>query len=428
MQIQERNDAPLEMRREGNFLTKIFKYLFCIQFLLIMILAFYLTVRGVISASDNHRFHQKKWYFPVLSSTVCAGIVGFAWQLFTSCNPSRAFKATFFISPLLTCAYGILLVSIGSPGSAAAAVFTLVSAVVQSIYACWAHPRFQHASKILVVSIAYHPPRVKTVVPVSMFVCILYSTILMSGVGGATATGTKVNTLFIFLSLLSFTWTLQVARHIMFVTVSHTKFMKFASETEVQFKTAVRDSVKYTMGSICIGSILVPVLGVIRGSARAISLVSGDVDEFMFSCANCCAGVAKGLVAYGNRWGFVQVGVYHKGIVQASKDTWEMFRRIGIEKLINTDLTSSFCFLSGVVAGSFCALVAGTWALLVHKSYATEVSLYTFLAGYLVNRVAMAWIQASVAAYYVAYAENPQNQQFDGTVPDYIQALQRLQG
>lgn len=44
------------------------------------------------------------------------------------------------------------------------------------------------------------------------------------------------------------------------------------------------------------------------------------------------------------------------------------------------------------------------------------------------NRVAMAWIQASVAAYYVAYAENPQNQQFDGTIPDYSQALQRLHG
>lgn len=245
MEIQERNDAPLEMRREEHLLIKIFKYIFCLQFLLIMILELYLIVRGVISVSDTHRFHPKKWYLPVLSSTACAGIIGFAWQMFTSFNPSRAFKAAFFVSPLVTCGYGILLVSIGSPVSSAAAVIVLAASVFQSLYGCWIRPRFQHASRILVVSIAYHPPRIKIIVPLSTLVCILYSTLLMSGIGGATATGTKLNTLFIFLSLLSFVWT----------------------------------------------------------------------------------------------------------------------------------LTSSFCFLSGTAAGSVCALVAGTWAVFVHKSYATEVSL-----------------------------------------------------
>ncbi|KAL0453367.1 UNVERIFIED_CONTAM: hypothetical protein Slati_1314800 [Sesamum latifolium] len=181
------------------------------------------------------------------------------------------------------------------------------------------------------------------------------------------------------------------------------------------------------MGSICIGSILVPVLAVIRGLARTVSLVSGDVDEFMCLCANCCAGVASRIVAYGNRWGFVHVGVYNKGIVQASMDTWEMFRRAGMEKLIDSDLTSSFCFLCGVAEGSVCGLVGGTSALFIHRSYATEVSLYAFLTGYFMNRVAMASVQASVTAYYVAYAENPQSQQFDSTIPTYIRGLQRSQ-
>lgn len=39
----------------------------------------------------------------------------------------------------------------------------------------------------------------------------------------------------------------------------------------------------------------------------------------------------------------------------------------------------------------------------------------------------MAWIQASVSAYYVAYAENPQSEKFDNTIPAYIQDLQRSQ-
>ncbi|KAG6424290.1 hypothetical protein SASPL_114705 [Salvia splendens] len=427
MQIQERNGPPFE-KRERNLLSNMFKYIFCIQFLLIVILELYLIVRGVISASDSHRFHPKKWYLPLLSSTACAGIAGFAWQLLTSINPSRAFKAAFVISPLVTCAYGILLVSIGSKGSAAAAVFALASAVIQSLYACWVHSRFQHATRILVLSVASSPPRIRTAAPLLIFICTFYSAFLLCGIGGATAIGTnKLNVLFIFLTLLSLTWTLHVARNMMFITVSHIKFMRFASGTEAELKTVIRDSAMNSIGRVCFGSILVPVLGVIRGLARATGLLTGDVDEFMFSCANCCTGVAKRFVVYGNRWGFVHVAVYNKGIVQASKDTWEIFNRTGIEMLIDTDLTSSFCFLCGIAAGSLCALVAGTWALFVQKSYATELSLYAFLTGYLLNRVAMAWIQASVAAYYVAYAENPQNQQFDGTIPDYIQALQRLQ-
>ncbi|KAI3446613.1 hypothetical protein Pfo_003278 [Paulownia fortunei] len=403
--------------REGNFLNNIIQYLFYIQFILITILEIFLIVHGLLSAAHTHHFHPKKWYLPVLSSTACAGIIGFAWQVFTCFNPSRMVKATFWLSPLLTCAFGILLISIGTPGSLAASVIALVSSVLQSLYACWVSPRFQHANRILTVSITYHPPKVKTVVLLAIIICTLYSTFLMSAVGGATATGTKINTLFIFLILGSLTWTMQIARNMMHVTVSHIKYMQFACGIEVDFKTVVGNSAKYSIGSICIGSILIPVLGVIRGSARAVSLVSGDVDEFMFSCANCCSGVAARLVSYGNRWGFVQ----------ASMDTWEMFRRAGMQKLINSDLTSSFCFLCGVAAGSICALVGGSWALIIHKTYATEVSLYTFLTGYLVSRVAMAWIQASVAAYYVAYAENPQSQQFDSTIPDYIQELQRSQ-
>ncbi|KAG6427885.1 hypothetical protein SASPL_112132 [Salvia splendens] len=48
--------------------------------------------------------------------------------------------------------------------------------------------------------------------------------------------------------------------------------------------------------------------------------------------------------------------------------------------------TSSFCFLSGVVAGSVCALQGGTWSLVIHMKYATEVCIYTFLTRYLTVR------------------------------------------
>lgn len=182
-------------------------------------------------------------------------------------------------------------------------------------------------------------------------------------------------------------------------------------------------------------------------------MIAGDTDEFLFSCANCYAGVASTLVMYGNRWGFVYVGVYNRGFVQASMDAWSVFRRTELEMLIDSDLMGSFCFLSGVAVGAICSLVSGSWALAVHKSYATELSLYAFFIGYfmvirnwklktslssaasnsdlefvlLQSRIAMAWQQASLTAYYVAYAENPQNSRFDSTIPSRIQELRRVQ-
>jgi len=109
---------------------------------------------------------------------------------------------------------------------------------------------------------------------------------------------------------------------------------------------------------------------------------TGDADEFMFSCTDCCFVVGSRLVRYGNRWGFVQVGVYNKGFVEASMDTWALFGRVGLEPLIDSDLTSSFCFLCAVAGGSAAALTGGAWAFVVHRDYATEVSIYAFLIGY----------------------------------------------
>ncbi|KAA8518352.1 hypothetical protein F0562_015765 [Nyssa sinensis] len=419
------SNTQIETRTGGLFFRKLFRNLFYLHIFLITILIIFLTIRGLLSAAHNHHFHPRKWYPPLLASTACAGIVVFAWQWITHCNPAKAFKAAFWLGPLLTCGVGILLISIGSAGSLAAGAVAIVSALIQSLYSCWVNPRFDHAIKVLSVSIAFPPAETIVLVILSILTGAFYSSFLVVGIGGATATRTSLDVLFILVVLLSLAWTMHVIKYTLQVTISRVKYMHFACGLDFDTRVAFLDAIKHSIGSIFIGSALVPVLSLIRGSARAMSLVSGDADEFMFSCANCYSGVSSRLVTYGNRWGFVHVGVYNKGFVQASSDTWEIFRSVGLEPLIESDLTSSFCFLSGVAGGAICTLVGGSWTLAVHKEYATEVSIYAFLIGYFMSRVAMAWPQACVSAYYVAYAENPQNLRFDSTIPDRIQELQR---
>ncbi|OMO67836.1 Choline transporter-like protein [Corchorus capsularis] len=415
----------IEATVAGKFLRRLFQIIFFTQLSLISILVIVLTIRGLIYAGNTHRFHPKKWYPPILVSTASAGILSFIWQWISFKNPSKALKAAFCLSPLLTCAIGVLHVLIGSPLSLAAGTIAVVSGVIQSLYACWVSPRFEYAIKILSVSTSFPPDKTPTFVTLSIITCVIYCSFLLTGIGGATATGTGLDIVFIIVILLTFTWSMQVIKNMLSVTISRVRYMNFACGVDMSTQIAFRDTVKHLVGSVCIGSALVPVFGTIRGSARAMNMVAEDRDEFLFSCANCYSGVASTLTTYGNRWGFVHLGVYNKGFVQASADTWEMFIRAELIPLIDSDLTGVFCFLSGVAVGSICTLAGGTWALTVHKGYATEVSIYAFLIGYFMCRIALAWQQACVSAYYVAYAENPLSPRFDATIPIRVEELQR---
>ncbi|XP_028761327.1 protein PNS1-like [Neltuma alba] len=263
----------------------------------------------------------------------------------------------------------------------------------------------------------------------SILAGILYCCFLVAGIGGAKAieSKTKLAALFILVILLSLGWTMQFLKNVLQVSVSRIMYMNFACGVHIDTRAAIYDTIKYLTGSVSIGSILVPLIGLFRGFARSMSLVGGDTDEFMFSCVSCYVGIASTLVRHGNRWGFVYVGAYNKGIVQSSSDTWEMFNRVGLEQLIDSDLTGSFCFFCGVAGGAISSLVSGIWTILLHRNYAAETSVYAFLIGYFMCRLAMAWPQACVSAYYVAYAENPnpQNNRFDSTIPVRLQQLQR---
>lgn len=408
----------------GQFSKKLFQILFYFHLILIAILALVLTIKGLVSARRHH-FYPDKWYPPLLISIACAGVFSFTWQWITLLNPSKALRAAFWLSPLLTCAISILLVLVGSTASSSIGAVILLFALIQSLYACWVNPRFEYASKVLSVSIAFPPANTTKLVSLSIAVGVLFSCFVVSGIGGATATSTGVDIFFISAMVISLWWSMQVIKNTQQVTISRVRHLNFATGADMDDRIAFRDTVRELMGRVCIGSTIVPVVVVVRGFSRGIKLIAGDKDEFLFSCANCFSSVAKALASYGNRWGFVQVGAYDKDFVQASIDTWEMFRRRGLEQLIDSDLTSSFCFLCGMIGGAICSLVAGTWALVIHKNYATELSIYAFLIGYFMCRVAMAWPQACVSAYYVAYAENPQNMRFDSTIPDRLQELQR---
>jgi hypothetical protein len=373
----------------GQTVRRVFKILFYLNLVLISFLVIFITIYGLILDSLTHHFHPEKWYPPLLVSTVCAGILGFTWQWIVACHPKKSLKAAFWLSPLLTCAMGIMFVLIGSALSLIAGIVSLISAVIQALYGCWVAKRFVYAGEIFSVSIAYPPAKTKFLACSLIIVSTVYCCFLVAGIGGARAMEhrTKLSDVFILVIILSLGWTMHVMKNAMQVTVSRVKYMHFSGGGDIDTRFAFRDTIKHLIGSVSVGSILVPIIGLFRGFARSTSLIGGETNECMFSCVSCSMGIASLLVTKGNRWGFVHVGVYDKGFVQASSDTWEMFIRVGLEELIDLDLTGAFCFLSGISVGAICSLVSGIWSLVEYKDYAMEVSTYAFIIGYFMVRL-----------------------------------------
>ncbi|XP_022966523.1 protein PNS1-like, partial [Cucurbita maxima] len=392
---------------------------------LVAVLVIVLTVRGLQSASKTHHFLPEKWYPPLLASIGSSGIIAFSWQAFTGFSPSMAFKTALWFSPVLLLASGIFFVIVGSAGGLAAGVILVVFSLCLSVYLCWINHRLNYAIQLLSVSTKYPPSHTQILVIGSIVIGILYASFLVIGIGGAIAIKSGFKALFIAAILLSLTWTLQVIKNIVQVTISRIKYLNLAWGRENDIREAFYRTMKHLIGTIALGSAINPLISFIQGSARAMRLAAGEQDEFLFSCAHCYSAIASMLRSRGNRWGFVHVGVYNKGIVEASYDTWEAFKRADLEIVINSDLTVSFCFLCGLSGGAICSIISGIWALVIHKSYATELAIYAFLIGYCLCRIGMAWPQACISAYYVAYADNPQHPRFDSTVPEQIRDLRR---
>ncbi|CAK9170522.1 unnamed protein product [Ilex paraguariensis] len=291
------------------------------------------------------------------------------------------------------------------------AVF-LIFAIGNGLYACWVTPRTGFCSKIFI----------KSLEPVSKFPDLNRPTYWMLGAGFLWislwifavigALYFYFPPLIIIALVLSLAWTAEVMRNVANVTVSRVIALYYLRGMQSSTQFCFQRALSKNLGSACLGSLFVPTIEALRIVARGLNLLEGE-DEFMFSCAHCCLKVMESIFRCGNGWANVQIATYGKGFVQASKDTWELFEMREMEQIVDSDMTSAICFLTGVCSGSICVIVVAAWTATVQRSFTATISLLAFYIGYLMTRIAMALPQACVSCYYVCYAENPDNRLFD---------------
>ncbi|XP_040994890.1 protein PNS1 [Juglans microcarpa x Juglans regia] len=383
-------------------------------------------IQGLIVASESVKRKEKHvlmHYLPQVEAASLLSIsLAFAWQKAVREWPRFMVRFILWSSFLLSLSAGILLICFQKPPTDGLGVCFIAFAVGNGLYACWITQRIGFCCKVLV----------KSLEPVSKFPGLNEPIYWMLGAGFmwmslwifavVGALNFYFPPLIIIALVLSLVWTAEVMRNVANLTVSRVIALYYLRGMQSNIQFCFQRALTQNLGSACLGSLFVPAIEALRIVARTLNLLEGE-DEFMFCCAHCCLRVMESIFRNGNGWAYVQIAAYGKGFVKASQDTWELFKKQEMEAIVDSDINSSICFLTGVCSGSICVIVIAAWTAKVHQTYTATVSLLAFFIGYLMTRISMAVPHACVSCYYVCYAENPENRLYDKIIKDRLNLI-----
>lgn len=408
-----------------GYTDKLFLFLFSMQTVAAIGLVGFLVYKGIEGFIQGGKFKRRekdilRHYLPqVEAASLLSIILAFLWQKGVRVWPKFMVHLILWSSFSMSLSAGILLICFQRPTTDGCGAALIAFAIGNGLYSCWVTQRTSFCTKILM----------KSLEPVSKFPDLNHPTYYMLVVGFlwmslwilAVIGALKFYfpPLVIILLVLSLAWTTEVMRNVANLTVSRVIALYYLRGMQSSTQFCFQRALTKNLGSACLGSLFVPAIEALRILARGLNLLEGE-DEFMFSCAHCCLRIMESIFRYGNGWAYVQIAAYGKKFVKASQDTWEVFEKQDMERIVDSDITSAVCFLSGVCSGSICVIMVAAWTHSVHQSFTATISLLAFFVGYLMTRIAMALPHACVSCYYVCYAENPENRLFDKTIPDRL--------
>ncbi|CAL5380150.1 unnamed protein product [Camellia sinensis] len=412
-----------------SYTNKFSLFLFLLHFVAAFGLVGFLVfkgVQGLLQAGSTQKKEKSvlEFFLPQVEAASLLSItLAFSWQKAVRVWPTFMVHFIIWSSFIMSLSAGILLICFQKAPTDGVGVLFLAFAIGNGLYACWVSHRIAFCSKVLI----------KSLEPVSKFRDLNQPTYWMLGAGfmwmslWILAVIGSLNFYFqplvIIALVLSLAWTAEVMRNVANITVSRVIALYYLRGMQSNTQFCFQRALSKNLGSACLGSLFVPAIEALRIIARGLNLLEGE-DEFMFSCAHCCLNVMESIFRYGNGWAYVQIAAYGKGFVQASQDTWKLFQERKMETIVDSDMTSAICFLTGVCSGSICVIVVAAWTARVHQGFTATISLIAFFIGYLMTRIAMALPHACVSCYYACYAENPDNRLFDQTIPDRLNLIE----
>lgn len=146
-----------------------------------------------------------------------------------------------------------------------------------------------------------------------------------------------------------------------------------------------------SLGSIAFGSLIVTILELIRLVLQALQQYEagqGDtVGQIVACCAVCCVGCIEGLIAWFNKYAYIEISLYGKAYIPAAKDAWRLLKDRGVDALVNDSLVGTALMWGAYINGFLCAVFGYIYLRYTNPAYNSDgqysapVILFSFLIG-----------------------------------------------
>ncbi|KAJ4487395.1 plasma-membrane choline transporter-domain-containing protein [Lentinula edodes] len=230
----------------------------------------------------------------------------------------------------------------------------------------------------------------------------------------------------IFYATFSFLWTSQVVANVALATLAGGPYgawyyfgpREMGEMPNHPTLSAFGRASTLSLGSIAFGSLIVTLLELLKMILRAAQNSANQdghpVEACLACCAACFVGCIESAVEYFNRYAYIEIALYGKSYIGASKDTWRLFKDRGIDALVNDSLVGMTLTWGAYVVGMLSSLFAYLYLRITDPSYnsggqyTAPVILFAFLIGLMCSLTLSSAIEAGVSTIFVGLGEDPQ--------------------
>jgi hypothetical protein len=211
--------------------------------------------------------------------------------------------------------------------------------------------------------------------------------------------------------LLSFYWTWHVMRNVVHTTLAGTvgTWWFLPHEASSCCSRGLTDSLcrslTYSFGSICLGSLIVAILEVIKSVVR--SAARNQRGGILRCVAACLLVWIERIAEYFNKWAFIYVGLYGYSYVEAGKNVFSLFRNRGWTTIISDSLVNRMLLVMCFCIGLVNALVAAILTLGADASVIGLSALFALFTGVMMSSLVFGVLVSAVDSIIVLFAEAP---------------------